>query len=215
MRTSEPAKSPSSGLSATFSPWNGEKGLCEAHEGATTSPARSGVTACRIKNNSETGVECTEETRQGVSGEVGELQKQVQNSQATRQPKLLDRLRDKMRLLHYSIRTESAYSDWITRYCKFHREPDGTWRHPAVLGSADIEKFLTYLAVESKVSASTQNQALSAILFLYKLHFRRMFYSVPGIGVIGTDVEQCVAVWQLCWRRQGRGQFTVLVMCTG
>lgn len=158
LRTSEPAKSPSSGLSATCSPWNGEKGLCDAREGAAANPSRSAVTGCRIQNNSETGVQCTEETRHGVSGHIGELQKQIQNAQATPQPKLLDRLRDKMRLLHYSIRTESAYSDWITRYFKFHRQPTGAWRHPAELGSADIEKFLTYLAVESKVSASTQNQ---------------------------------------------------------
>ena len=154
LRTSEPAKSPSSpGApgSGTCSPWNGETGLCDAREGAAANPSRSAVTGCRIQNNSETGVQCTEETRHGVSGHIGELQKQIQNAQATPQPKLLDRLRDKMRLLHYSIRTESAYSDWITRYFKFHRQPTGAWRHPAELGSADIEKFLTYLAANGGI----------------------------------------------------------------
>src|SRR6185312_281757 len=78
-------------------------------------------------------------------------------------PKLLDRVRAKMRLSHYSIRTEESYVQWITRFILFHDK-----RHPNTMGAAEIEEFLTHLAVEAHVAASTQNQALSALLFLYQ-----------------------------------------------
>ncbi len=78
-------------------------------------------------------------------------------------PKLLDQVRGKIRLKHYSLRTEQAYSDWIRRFIRFH----GT-RHPREMGAAEVESFLTHLAVDGKVAASTQNQAKSALLFLYK-----------------------------------------------
>jgi integrase len=78
-------------------------------------------------------------------------------------PRLLDQVREKIRLKHYSIRTEQAYVDWIKRYILFHDK-----RHPENMGKEDVEKFLTHLAVERHVAASTQNQALSAILFLYQ-----------------------------------------------
>ncbi|MEO8739896.1 MAG: integron integrase [Casimicrobiaceae bacterium] len=78
-------------------------------------------------------------------------------------PRLLDRVRDKIRLKHYSIRTEQAYLDWIRRFIRFHGK-----RHPVELGRLEVEAFLTNLAVERRVSASTQNQAKSALLFLYK-----------------------------------------------
>jgi len=77
-------------------------------------------------------------------------------------PKLLDQVRDKIRLKHYSIRTEQAYVDWIKRFVLFHHK-----RHPAEMGAAEVEAFLTHLAVEGKVAASTQNQAKAAVLFLY------------------------------------------------
>jgi integron integrase len=82
---------------------------------------------------------------------------------APQQPRLLDRLRDKIRLKHYSIRTEHAYVDWVRRFILFHGK-----RHPMDLGGAEVEAFLTHLAVEGRVAASTQNQAKSALLFLYK-----------------------------------------------
>lgn len=82
---------------------------------------------------------------------------------APQQPRLLDRLRDKIRVKHYSIRTEHAYVDWVRRFILFHDK-----RHPGDLGAAEVEAFLTHLAVEGQVSASTQNQAKSALLFLYK-----------------------------------------------
>lgn len=78
-------------------------------------------------------------------------------------PRLLDQVRDKIRVKHYSIRTEQAYLDWVKRFVLFHGK-----RHPEAMGAAEVEAFLTHLAVERNVASSTQNQALSAILFLYK-----------------------------------------------
>ena len=71
-------------------------------------------------------------------------------------------MRDVLRLKHYSIRTEDSYVDWIRRFILFHKK-----RHPKDMGRAEVEAFLTHLAVEGNVAASTQNQALSALLFLY------------------------------------------------
>lgn len=76
---------------------------------------------------------------------------------------LLDRIRDKIRLKHYSIRTETAYVDWIRRFVHFHHG-----RHPRELGPEHVEAFLSHLAVQRTVAASTQNQAKSALLFLYR-----------------------------------------------
>lgn len=78
-------------------------------------------------------------------------------------PKLLDQVRGKIRLKHYSIRTEQSYLDWIKRFILFHDK-----RHPKDMGPQDVEAFLTHLAVQGRVAASTQNQAKSALLFLYK-----------------------------------------------
>jgi len=68
-----------------------------------------------------------------------------------------------IRLKHYSLRTEETYLDWVRRYILFHNK-----RHPKDMGTEEIQNFLTHLATEKKVAASTQNQALSAILFLYR-----------------------------------------------
>ena len=84
-------------------------------------------------------------------------------STTSKSPKLLDQVRDKLRVKHYSIRTEQAYLGWIKRYIFFHGK-----RHPKDMGADEIEAFLTYLAVEGKVAASTQNLAKSALLFLYR-----------------------------------------------
>jgi integrase len=78
-------------------------------------------------------------------------------------PKLLDQVRQLLRLRHYSLRTEEAYLAWIRRYILFHGK-----RHPRELEERDVSAFLSHLAIEGKVAASTQNQALSALLFLYK-----------------------------------------------
>jgi site-specific recombinase XerD len=77
--------------------------------------------------------------------------------------RLLDQVRDAIRLKHYSLRTEEAYVTWIKRYILFHNK-----RHPKEMASAEIAAFLTHLAVDQQVAASTQNQALSALLFLYR-----------------------------------------------
>jgi integron integrase len=77
--------------------------------------------------------------------------------------KLVDRVRDTIRVKHYSYKTEQSYVNWIVRYILYHNK-----RHPQEMGSKEIEEFLTHLAVERNVAASTQNQALQAILFLYR-----------------------------------------------
>ena len=77
--------------------------------------------------------------------------------------KLLDQVREALRLKHYSYRTEQAYVDWITRYILFHDK-----RHPQEMGHLEVQAFLTHLAAEKNVAASTQTQALSALLFLYR-----------------------------------------------
>ena len=77
-------------------------------------------------------------------------------------PHLMDQVRAQIRVRNYSLRTEQAYCDWIKRYILFHRKA-----HPSTLGKPDIEAFLAHLAVERHVSASTQNQAKAALLFLY------------------------------------------------
>jgi hypothetical protein len=76
-------------------------------------------------------------------------------------PRLLDQVRNKIRLKHYSLRTEHSYVDWIKRYIFFHNK-----HHPKDMGAAEVEAFLTHLAVEGHVAASTQNQAKFALLFL-------------------------------------------------
>jgi integron integrase len=83
-------------------------------------------------------------------------------------PGLIDQVRALLRLRHMSIRTEEAYVRWIVEFLTFHRDQHGKWVHPAEMGNPEINEFLTMLAVKRKVAASTQNQALSAILFLYK-----------------------------------------------
>jgi integron integrase len=79
------------------------------------------------------------------------------------EPRLLDRLRTALRARHYSPRTEAAYCMWVERFIRYHR-----MRHPADMAEAEINAFLTHLATEQHVSASTQNQALAAVLFLYR-----------------------------------------------
>jgi integron integrase len=79
------------------------------------------------------------------------------------QPRLLDQVRDTLRARHYSLRTEEAYVRWTKRFILFHDK-----RHPGEMGVQEVQQFLTHLAVEGRVAASTQSQALSALLFLYQ-----------------------------------------------
>ena len=83
-------------------------------------------------------------------------------------PKLLDQVRNAIRARHYSRRTEEAYAHWIKRYILFHGK-----RHPRELGASHVTAFLTSLAVKDHVAASTQNQALSGVLFLYRVVLRQ------------------------------------------
>ncbi|MGZ3621207.1 MAG: integron integrase [Usitatibacter sp.] len=78
-------------------------------------------------------------------------------------PRLLEKLRQRIRFRHYSLRTERTYAHWVKRFVHFH-----DLRHPGEMGAAEVTAFLSSLATEGNVAASTQNQALSAILFLYK-----------------------------------------------
>jgi len=91
----------------------------------------------------------------------GGLSAQADN--ANKSPKLLDQMRESMRARHYRSRTEETYCQWVRRYILFHQK-----RHPLDMGEPEINAFLTHLAVKDKFSASTQNQALSAILYLYR-----------------------------------------------
>lgn len=91
-------------------------------------------------------------------------------------PRLLDQVRDQIRLKHYSIRTERVYCEWIKCYVRFHN-----YRHPIEMGAAEVEAFLSDLAVRRDVSASTQNQALAALLFLYKQVLKQ---DLPWLGEV-------------------------------
>lgn len=87
----------------------------------------------------------------------------LQPSLPLNQPKLIPRLREALRVRHYSFKTEKAYVHWIKRFIYFHEK-----RHPQDMGAPEVTAFLNHLANERQVSASTQNQALSALLFLYR-----------------------------------------------
>jgi integron integrase len=90
--------------------------------------------------------------------------------------KLLDRVRGAIRLKHYSLRTEQTYVDWIKRFIVFHGK-----QHPDTMGAEEIRQFLTHLAVERDVAAATQNQAFSALLFLYRVVLNRELPWIDGI----------------------------------
>lgn len=92
------------------------------------------------------------------------------------QPKLLDRLSHELRARHYSDRTEKAYRLWVRRFIVYH-----AMKHPAQMGEPEINDFVSHLAVGEHVSASTQTQALSAILFLYRYVLRRDLQKMPGL----------------------------------
>lgn len=98
---------------------------------------------------------------------------------ATR-PKLLDQVRHVIRMRHYGRRTEATYADWIRRFIIFHRK-----KHPSTMGAPEIAAFLSWLATTRRVSASTQNQALSAVLFLYR-HVLRI--EIGAIEQVPRDV---------------------------
>lgn len=104
-------------------------------------------------------------------------------------PRLLDRVRQALRTRHYSYRTEESYVSWIRRFVLFHNK-----RHPDEMGEKEISEFLTHLAVKKRVSASTQNQALCALLFLYR-------------EVLGREMD---AVKNIVWAKRPSRMPTVL-----
>ncbi|MFO7866719.1 MAG: phage integrase N-terminal SAM-like domain-containing protein [Candidatus Aminicenantes bacterium] len=91
-------------------------------------------------------------------------------------PRLPDLVRQRIHALHYSRKTEQTYIGWIKRYIFFHNK-----RHPAEMGEKEINQFLSFLAINKKVSASTQNQALCAIVFLYRQVFGRDIGLIEGL----------------------------------
>jgi integrase len=99
----------------------------------------------------------------GWLGKMGSMVPSVQARPPQNKPKLLDEVRNVIRRKHFSIRTEQTYVDWVRRFILFHNK-----RHPREMAETEITAFLTHLARDGRVAASTQNQALSALLFLYK-----------------------------------------------
>jgi len=91
-------------------------------------------------------------------------------------PRLLDRVRDAIRVRHYSIRTENTYSQWIRRFILFHGK-----RHPAQMGEPEVAAFLTHLAIERRLAPATQNQALNALVFLYKAVLDKPLLKIQGV----------------------------------
>jgi integron integrase len=110
---------------------------------------------------------------------------------AQRDPALLEQLRDRLRVKHYSIRTEQAYVEWVRRFVLFHGKT-----HPRELGAKEVEAFLTHLAVRGRVAASTQNQAKSAILFLYREVIDRELPWLEGVVVARTPQRLPVVLTQ-------------------
>ncbi|MBN2397693.1 MAG: phage integrase N-terminal SAM-like domain-containing protein, partial [Deltaproteobacteria bacterium] len=113
-------------------------------------------------------------TRQGIRS--GSSQACGSAEKSGTQPKLLDRLRLALRSRHYSRKTEQTYCHWVKKYIYFHNV-----KHPDEMGEKEINAFLTHLAVKEKVSASTQNQALSALLFVYRHVLSREVGDLGGV----------------------------------
>ena len=103
----------------------------------------------------------------------------------TQPPKLADQLRAAIRLRGYSYRTEQAYVQWYIRFVRFHK-----LRHPREMGQPEVEAFLTYLVTDLEVSASTQNQALSALLFLYAEVLKKPLGDVDALHAKKTHYVQ-------------------------
>src|SRR5574341_1536164 len=95
--------------------------------------------------------------------EADDVMPSMNSPTGPQKPKLLDRVREAIRSRHYSRNTEDAYVAWIKRFIFFHGK-----RHPVEMGAEEVTRFLSSLALDGRVAASTQNQALSALLFLYR-----------------------------------------------
>ena len=97
-------------------------------------------------------------------------------------PRLLDRVRERVRYLHYSIRTEQAYVHWVRAFVRFHG-----LRHPASMAAPEVEAFLSWLAAERRVAVATHKQALSALVFLYR---RVLGLDLPWLDEIGRPASR-------------------------
>src|SRR3989338_11648347 len=102
--------------------------------------------------------------------------KTISSPSSAPKPRLLDQVRQAIRTRHYSPRTEETYVGWIKRFIFFHNK-----RHPIEMGEAEIARFLSNLATNAKVSASTQNQAFNALLFLYQEVLHRKIGLIEGV----------------------------------
>jgi len=108
--------------------------------------------------------------------EIGSEIKRVEASNAGRRPKLLEQLRSAIRTKHYSVRTEQAYVHWTRHFILFHKK-----RHPIEMGEEEVGRFLQHLALNKRVAASTQNQALNALVFLYGSVLKRPLGKLPNV----------------------------------
>jgi len=126
--------------------------------------AEIGAFLDQIARTEKDPLRATEEARRALEFVYATyLQREIGEMPLPRLPRLLDQVKQVMRVKHYSLRTEECYVQWMKRYIFFHGK-----RHPRDMGAGELELFLTDLAVKGQVSASTQNQALSAIVFLYR-----------------------------------------------
>jgi len=112
-------------------------------------------------------------------------------------PRLIDQVRSAIRIRHYSYRTEQTYVHWITRFILFHNK-----RHPMEMGATEVGAFLSHLAEDRHVSASTQNQALNAIVFLYKHVLNLDMGRLEGVVRAKKRVKFCFIVPDL-WAFSG------------
>ncbi len=101
--------------------------------------------------------------------------------------RLLDQVRERIRYLHYSLSTEKVYLYWVKFFVRWQGQQTGGMRHPREMGAREVEEFLTMLATERKVSASTHNQALSAVLFLYR---EVLAIDLPWLNDIGRPHQK-------------------------
>ena len=121
------------------------------------------VTSPAVNSKLSTSVPYPTPEREAAPTDPVETASHVAIPEPSPPPRLLDRLREAIRVRHYSIRTEEAYVDWVRRFILFHGK-----RHPQDMGAPEVAAFLTHLAVNRQVAASTQSQAKSALLFLYR-----------------------------------------------
>lgn len=114
--------------------------------------------------------------------------------------KLMEQIRRHMRVTHFAIRTEKAYLSWIHRFLVFQKHKSGGWKHPAEMGSAEVNDYLSYLAVERKVAASTQTQALSALLVLFRDVLKNDKLSIDAVRARHPETVPVVLSQSEIWR---------------